>query len=256
MDKLLNKFCDIFLNLEDSYKSNKDKLNVSTKEDYLKKICYDKEGNLMFSRIKNMLVSESAGYKNESLNRYTQLIEILNSLEFYLNSVNELKIDNFNKMLYDAVSMKLDSSSNKLTQSYLDSLREPKDNIVTMSSKDMFKAYGEVASFSKKYRKKIVSIKLKEDFNNDFISITEETLKEIVALSTEDKFFKTDFQIRAASAFVYIHNNRKSRFDIDCIADKKLLDKNNNTILGRKISLTVEDNLLIAKYRGHNIYIV
>lgn len=256
MQTLLEKFSSIFLDLENSYNENKDKLNCSNRAEYLKKVCYDRQGNFLFSRIKNMLLEESKNYKDEELDKYTSLIEIMNSLEFYLNAKELGDIKNLNKLIYDAIDMKISSSDVKLTQQYLDELRSPKSMITTMNSKDMFEKYGEVSSFCKLWRKKVLCVKLKENFDNNFLSLTEETLGEMVKLMGEEKFFINDFQKRASSAIIYISNSRVSKFEVDCICDKSLVDQENKIILGRKVTFDKVEDILVAKYRGHNIYLV
>ena len=65
MNITVNKLFDIWGDLDSSYEKYKSKLNVSSKSEYIKKLCLDKNGNELFTKTKTILSKEVDSLDNE-----------------------------------------------------------------------------------------------------------------------------------------------------------------------------------------------
>lgn len=173
----LNKFYEIWKDLDQSYVKLGDSLKVANRGEFLKKMCFDNKGNSIITRIKGLLANEMDTYSDSDLGKYSDLIESLDSISFLLETevIEYDEIVSLNKLILLGVYEKKNATLEKKVteESILKSyyfVNEPE----LLSSASMFSKYGEISSFSKKYRNKIVTCSLSEDFSLGFFAVSKE----------------------------------------------------------------------------------
>ena len=77
MNATVNKLFDIWGDLDSSYEKYKSKLNVSSKSEYIKKLCLDKNGNELFTKTLRYNLLE------------TLIPHINNSIQFFINKMDQ-----------------------------------------------------------------------------------------------------------------------------------------------------------------------
>lgn len=253
MSKLI-ELNDIFIDLDKSYDKLKSAFNVNSKSMFLKRLCFDTSNNSIIPKLKLILKEESPNYSIDEREIYTNLTICLDSLNDYLPSIDLNKeILSLNSLLFSAIISKKNESSEKLiTKESLVERFIYTDSIEELPSKLMFKKYGELRSFCKMYRKKVVRCKLVEDFSSDFFIISSSTIK---TFASEIQTNKSDFFKKVVISMNLL---KESNFEVPSVlvfASNSLLD--NNNILGRKVTkLDKYPKLNVYKYKSSVIVIV
>jgi hypothetical protein len=248
--KNLDKLYDLWYDLDSSFNKLGKSFNINNPKDFLRKISYNKEGKLLISQFKILLKDEYNSYNSEELEKYSQLIDILDTAEFALENMKDTtEIITLNSFIGKSSLEKSNANIEKIIteESILRDFTYEKE-INYLDSKTMFIKYGEVNSFAKIYRGSVVCYKLKEDVTNDFIVVNKDTIPKIAELINEHLLLKRI--IDAFKGLISIGVNTES-FGAFC--DKNLVE--NNTVLGRKVEL-VREFEMCKIYSFDNTFIV
>lgn len=239
MNATVNKLFDIWGDLDSSYEKYKSKLNVSSKSEYIKKLCLDKNGNELFTKTKTILSNELKSLETEEDQRkYCLIMNIIESLELlYENFENVLDGEgSLNGLILLAQKEKRNAS---LEQKYsldefIDLFRLP-DNQIIMTSEEAFKRFGEVNDFIKISHGKTLSVKIEDSLDSHFLSFGGDMTPKIYEMfeklnaSTYDSEFKYRMLYGTETSDKLVVNN----YDGLVFVDKCYLD--NNKILGRTV---------------------
>ncbi|VYU43989.1 Uncharacterised protein [Clostridium paraputrificum] len=183
--KNLDKFFNIWSDLDKSYEELGPALNVKSKRDFLKKLCYTNTGDSLIQKIKLLLKSEIDGYTEEDSEKYSILIEILDSVSLFLEktpNLDVIEIDNLNTICMQALVAKKEvTTEKKITLDELEESFNCNPVINYLTTEELFKSYGVTNSTCMKYRNKTILLRLDEDFENDMITVDSTNLAKFVA---------------------------------------------------------------------------
>lgn len=174
----LDKFYPMYSDPDSTYEKVKDSLGVKSKKEFLDKLCFTNTGDSLIQVIKVMLKKEQPSYDEEHNLKYTNLIEILNALEIFIDTKKFRTLEDvvsLNSLFLELMVSKVSDSDSDLPSDFIDKMFFKDKDIQVLDGKDLFSKYGEVTSFSKMYRGKVLTVKLNEDFTNDFFIINIET---------------------------------------------------------------------------------
>ena len=185
----IDEFNEMYSNPDASYEKLKDKLGVNSKREFLNKLCFTNTGDSLIQVIKIMLKQEQPNYDDEHNVMYTNIIEILNALEIFVDtekfrSLGE--IGSLNSLFLEIVVSKSMSSNSAISPNFVEEMFFHKSDVKTMNGMQLFTKYGEINSFSKMYRNKLLTVKLEEDFTNDFFIINLETAPKISTITPNE----------------------------------------------------------------------
>lgn len=176
--KNIDKFYNLFTNLDKSYLELKDKLNVKDRVSFYYKIIKTDTGDSLIPIIRNLLQKEVRDYNNEEMEKYSQLMDILKFIELNLDSIDEqalnksLDAEIYSKALRNHMESKIEDISKDGVFSLLFNSLE----VFNLSTKNNFMKNGEFVSFSKMFRGKLVSVDSYNDFDEEFVVITTQNL--------------------------------------------------------------------------------
>lgn len=239
MNITVNKLFDIWGDLDSSYEKYKSKLNVSSKSEYIKKLCLDKNGNELFTKTKTILSKEVDSLDNEEDQRkYCLIMNILDSLEYiYENFENVLDGEgSLNGLVLLAQKEKRNASLEQRysLEEFMDLFRLP-DNQIILTSEEAFKRFGEVNNFIKISKGKTVSVKIEDSLDSHFLSfggdMTPKVFKMFEKLNAST--YDSEFKYRMLYGTEITDKLGISNYDGLVFVDKCYLD--NNKILGRTV---------------------
>lgn len=245
---------NIFTDLDSSYLKLKSSFNVKNKQGFLKKLCFDSSGTSIIPKLKLILKEESSSYTLTDREVYTDLVLCLDSIDSYLKTIDlEDEIVSLNSLMFSAIISKKNESSEKIiTRESLIERFIFTDLVEELNSKSMFKKYGELKSFCKMYRKKIVRCRLVEDFSKDFFIISSESIQ---GFSKEIGTNKSIFFRKVLNVMGLLKEYNFEVPPVLVFVSEELLE--GNLILGRKV--TKIDNytkLNVYKFKSSVIVVV
>lgn len=247
----LNKFLGIYEDLEKSYESLKSKFNVSERNEFLRILCYSKKGECIIPTIKSLLKSEVPTYTSEQLEDYSGLMDCLNSLDLFLcnNDINNVYIKNLNtfmtKCIYDYTYSTVSERINK------ESLEGMLFNVIptyVLSPKRCFNKHGEVSSFCKLFRGKTIKVVVRDDFSDDFITISDYNIMDVL---NHLKVDNSDFGIRLKKLIVTLSNKEQFRSLLPLT-----ISSASNYKEGKLLGRAVKEVDGVVKYNGTTIYLI
>lgn len=242
MNITVNKLFDIWGDLDSSYEKYKSKLNVSSKSEYIKKLCLDKNGNELFTKTKTILSKEVDSLENEEDQRkYCLIMNIIDSLEYiYENFENVLDGEgSLNGLVLLAQKEKRNASLEQKysLEEFIGLFRLP-DNQIILTSEEAFKRFGEVNDFIKISKGKTVSVKIEDSLDSHFLSFGGDMTPKIYEMfkNISDETYDIDFKQRILCNTEILDKLGINDFNGIVFVDKSYLS--DNKILGR----TVERN--------------
>ena len=253
---VLEKFNKIWGDLEKSYEEMKDSLNVNNRNDFLRALCFDSNGDSIIPSIKIALSNEMSKYNDDNKTMHSLLVEILDSVYFLFNSgelnLDEHKIENLNVIIISAVREKTNALlENKITPEEFVRTFLVKEDKVFMSSAEMFMKFGEVDSFCKLYRNSVVKVHLEESILNEFICLNDKTTDFLERTIKETGDLNKPFIGRVCLALQSIELN------LEEIGSYVLCGRNNlqdGKIFGRNVKSTKDSD--VVTYRDITIRLV
>lgn len=251
----LRKLASLWTNLDEQYEELKDKLNVNSKAEFLKALCFDRNGNSIIPKIKMSLSKDVNNYTTEESIIYTNLIECLNAVDNLISTsdLNTLNIKSLNSFVMQEILKSKDSVIDKrIDEEYLDNVFVEKDNIKYLSSKDAFSMYGVVRNTCRAYRSNIVKIVIDEDFNNDFISINLDTNAKLAKCLQDVS--NTSPLLAKVPYLIELLKKENSLPDSMSVSDISNYD-NKEYLLSRKVKeVRRTENYVLLTYRGESIF--
>lgn len=255
----LEKFYRLWKDLDKSFLVMKDSLDVKTKEEFLKKLCYSNDGKtLIIPKIKSILKDELENYSDDEKLQYSELVECLDSVELYLTSNNKIngEIKNLNSLVALALVNKKESTVDKVINE--DSLVKDfiiEKNYEKMSLRFMFEKYGEINSFAKIYRNNLVVGVLDTSIeSSDCISLNKDSLPIIMKRIKENSPNKV-FLEKVVRGMMEIFDERKADEFSLVFFSKDLLSI--DKLLGRSLRLNFSGKSFIEfSYNENKVYLV
>ena len=246
---LLSKLIKIWKDLESSFNEMKSELGVTTRNDFLKALCFDSNGDSIIPLLKISLSKELDSYNDDQRLSYSLIIEILDAMSFLLDS-GELDLDNTPITdLNTVVMMAMKSKSDPLLEEKI----SPKklleqfafvDTIEELSSAQMFKDFGEVDSFCKLFRGITYCRKLKETTTENFITVNENTLSFISSIISSKDSFDKSFLFKVCNVVQEIDRIKPIPKQL-VVCDSNLFK--DGKIFNRVIKQTQDNNILSYK---------
>lgn len=176
----IDKFYDIWCDLDKSYEKYKAPLKVETKAAYLKKLCLSNNGEDMLLKILVLLDKESSQYSEEDFEKLSIIRETITAIKSIIDKVDySADIVSLNALIVSAINdLPIgDNTSSLKVEDLLSTTSNVK--VKYMTSKDMYKKLKRLVSHSIKNRYKVTSFIIKENFNNDFITISPDTMEDL-----------------------------------------------------------------------------
>lgn len=240
----LDKFYSMFSDLDLSYKNMSGKLGNPSKLEFLKRIYFTDKGNPITPKVKDALSKEFDSYDSVDRERYTTLIEILDSLELFFGSNSTEEVISLNAVVLKSVTDRSDLFVDKKISKddvIKISSSDYYNDVQSMTSQELFKNYGEILSFSKCYRGKTIVRLLKEDYLNKFLTVEPKTINELIKHVSENNLIKTIVELYTK----YFTEYRVLAFcDSTFYVDGKLL--------GRQVKVLDDshDEFTVVSYEG------
>lgn len=243
--KNLDKFYDMFSNLDGSYEKMKSRLGNISKYQFLKKMCFTKDDKIVTPKVKAVLQPEIDSYSNEEKEKYTNVIEALNSLELFFNEhKEEVEIKSLNSIVLESMMDKKELFTDKLITADEVIFNNSIDSITNVKKEcsfQLFRAYGEIDSFTKLFKGYVITRLLEENFDNDFITVNSTTVSSLIEAFNKDKSNKFLIQV------LNLYNKVPEKYRTGSIAfcSSRHFSKEESKVLGRKMKVTYEDDDMI-----------
>lgn len=231
--KNLDKFYSMFSDLDLSYKKMAPKLGNPSKLEFLRKIYYTNNGNPITPKVKEALDGEFSSYDSVEKEKYTQIIEILDALELFFGADEVNEISSLNAVVLKSLTERSDLFVDKqITKEDIIKISsmEHRSNVIRMSSQDLFSSYGEVLSFSKMFRGRIITRLLKEDYLNKFLTVEPKTINQLVSHVSENDLIQKIIEVYP----------KLPQVGVVAFCDSSLLI--DGKILGRRVKLLHKEN--------------
>lgn len=247
--KVLEKFYNIWKDLEKSYELMGVKLKASNRSEFLKALCYDNSGTCIIPTMKMALLSEIESYSEEEKSTHSLLVEIMDSFSFLLSSgdlnLDTDEIEDLNILMMSAVKGKNEATlvKNMTVSSLIESFSFLPE-IVELSSCYLFSKYGEVDSFCKMYRGKAIVVKLKETLDNNFICLNNEVVDVLEQFLKKEESNKV-FLKKVITVLNKLESANVSELEQYAISDRANLK--DGKLLGRVIKETNSKDLVLYK---------
>lgn len=255
--KALNKFTDIWVDLEKSYVNMKDKLNVNNRKDYLVKILFNRNGELIIDNIKSLLLNEVSTYNEDELNAYSTLIDLLDAVKLYFENIdiNVFEVDNLNSIIINSLDLKHNKIKEKvLTTEMLLEEFTYNARYKEMDSMNLFRYFGSIRSFSEVYNGRTNVVKFKESIVNPFFYVSASTLPLFFDIINKYKIGNLN-NLFLENNIQFIGNLFTMNIFNVIVCSKELLQ--GSKLLGRKIKKEQAfDSDEIYSYDGIVIYLV
>ena len=245
----LDKFYSMFSDLDLSYKTMSGKLGNPSKLEFLKRIYFTDKGNPITPKVKDALSKEFDYYDSVDREKYTTLIEILDSLELFFGSNPTEEVISLNAVVLKSITDRSDLFVDK---------KISKDDVIKISSSDyyndvkymtsqeLFENYGEILSFSKYYRGKPIVRLLKEDYLNKFLVVEPKTINELVKHVSENNLI---------SSIVDLYPKYFKEYDVLAFCDITFYVE--GKLLGRQVKVLdeVHNRFTLVSYEGNVIVV-
>lgn len=260
MNKNIYKFYNMFADLDKFYEDNKDKFKAASKLDFLKLICFDKNSNFIGPQIRTILSKELEGFTQDELSKYTIVLTAIDALEEFFKKPKDL-VEEDVISLNSVVFKSMVDRKGVLTEQRVSTSKIKEGSIVEYSSglkeldlKTCFKSYGELGSFCKSVRGKLVKVRVVYDYNSDMITISKFNLAEMVDFyKSADP--KPDFLEECLGVFQTLEDKLKNN-SITFVSNS-LFDVDSQTVLGKKLKeSTNTTSKNVYQYNGEFLVIV
>lgn len=260
MSSNIYKFYNMFADLDKFYEENKSKFKVSSKLEFLKLICFDKKSNFIGPQIRTILSKEVEGFSQDELSKYTIILTAIDALEEFFKKPDfpsEEDVVSLNSVVFKSmVDRKGILTEQRVSTSKIkeESTVECSIGLKELDLKTCFKHYGELGSFCKLVRGKLVKVKVVYDYTSDMITISKFNIAELVSFyKSVDP--KPAFLEECLAVFQTLDDKLKN--NSVTFVSNSLFDVDSQTVLGKRLKESVNTSSEnVYQYNGEFLVIV
>lgn len=254
--KTIDKLYSMWADLDASYESFHKKLNVNSNQEFLERLLFDAKGNSLLSTYKLLLKKESADYSAEESELYSQLIMVFDALDALPKAeLQDANLTSLNQFVGGLVQRSRESlAEESISEEMLDQVTAWHPSVKEMTSMTMFKLYGEVDSFTKIVNGHLVSVKLKEDFNNEFFTFGNTVLADFQK-APASCFAKTKLTKKLIQKLIQVSTELNVSGPTFTIVSKDLI-KNDKLFRRKTEVLKRTDDLTVIECWGKVLYVI